>query len=590
MTEPDISQMNHMKEVGISMPNIFGSLASQCGGYENVNFSIKDMHNQVAKQRRQLPDDLTSAMGREGVFRQIFWCDGRCQLDYDLFGDVLAFDATYKKNRYRLPVVIFSGVNHHNQTVVFGAAIVSNERKSTYVWLLKQLLIAMKGKTPTSVITDGHHSMVIAIQEVFPNAHHRLCAWHLMRNATSNIHKPQFTKMFTKLMLGDYEVDREWIVDMYEKRNMWATAHIRGKFFAGFRTTSRCESLHAVLKRYIKSRYDLTEFVQHFQRCLSYMRHREDLADFKSSTGQPVMQTHFQQLERSAATIYTRQIFVLFRSMLHKASTLKVIYEEETSSCNIYQVSKFYKPNMIWHVSFHGEQDEFKCSCMRMDSIGISCSHILAVLGFLDIAELPKSLVLRRWTRKAKEGISGYDDMGGLMEDSLAINRHACLQHWCKQIMNEGCLKGDIFNESRDALVNILSCIRAHNGDNNMMEEHAEYMYEDLAKNGSTEIETTRKPKRCSYCRKGGHNIATCSMKKMDERTPKFDDDAEENIEGEDYSFVDAESDEYIHTEWFEEEDEYLDSSRYYEQSGGETASSIDYDSGGADDDDEAEL
>ncbi|RYR19324.1 hypothetical protein Ahy_B03g064079 [Arachis hypogaea] len=243
MTEPNINQMNHMKEVGISIPNIFGSLASQCGGNENVNFSIKDMHNQVAKQRRQLPDDLTS-------------------------------------------------------------------------------------------------------------------------------------------------------------------------------------------------------------------------------------------------------------------------------------VSKFYKPNMIWHVSFHGEQDEFKCSCMRMDSIGIPCSHILAVLGFLDIAELPKSLVLRRWTKKVKEGISGYDDMCGLMEDSLAISWRACLAHWCKQIMNKGCLKGDIFNESRDALVNILSWIRAHNGDNNMMEGHAEYMYEDLAKNGSTEIETTRKPKRCNYYRKGGHNIATCSMRKMDERTP----------------------------------------------------------------------
>ncbi|RYQ88234.1 hypothetical protein Ahy_B09g095548 isoform D [Arachis hypogaea] len=147
------------------------------------------------------------------VPKLIFWCDGRCQLDYDLFGDVLAFDATYKKNRYRLSVVIFSGVNHHNQIVVFGAAIVSNERKSTYVWLLKQLLIAMKGKTPTSVITDGHPSMAIAIQEVFLNAHHRLCAWHLMRNATSNIHKPQITKMFTKLMLGDYELgvfEQKW--------------------------------------------------------------------------------------------------------------------------------------------------------------------------------------------------------------------------------------------------------------------------------------------------------------------------------------------------------------------------------------------
>ncbi|XP_025640608.1 protein FAR1-RELATED SEQUENCE 5-like [Arachis hypogaea] len=500
MTEPNINQMNHMKEVGISIPNIFGSLASQCGGNENVNFSIKDMHNQVAKQRRQLPDDLTS-------------------LDYDLFGDVLAFDTTYKKNRYRLLVVIFSGVNHHNQTVVFGVAIVSNEMKSTYVWLLKQLLIAMKGKTLTSVITDGHPSMAIAIQEVFSNAHHRLCAWHLMHNATSNIHKPQFTKMFTKLMLSDYEVgvfeqnweemvgffrveDWEWIVDMYGKRNMWATTHIQGKFFAGFRTTSRCESLHSILKRYVKSHHNLTEFVQHFQHCLSYMQHRKDLADFKSSTGQPVIQTHFQKLERSLATIYTRQIFYV--------------------------------------VPFNAPQGQ----------------HIE---GFLDIAELPKSLVLRRWTKKVKEGISGYDDMCGLMEDSLAISWRACLAHWCKQIMNKGCLKGDIFNESRDALVNILSWIRAHNGDNNMMEGHAEYMYEDLAKNGSTEIETTRKPKRCNYYRKG------------------------------DYSFVDAESDEYVHTEWFEEEDEYLDSLRYYEQSGGETESSMDYDSG-ANDDDEAEL
>ncbi|XLR57433.1 hypothetical protein S83_008105 [Arachis hypogaea] len=107
MIEPNISQMNLMKEMGISIPNIFGSLASQYGGYANVNFSIKDMHNQVAKQRRQLHDDLTSAMaylktlvardqnlfysvekGREGVFRQIFcvmadvsWtmiCSGMC--------------------------------------------------------------------------------------------------------------------------------------------------------------------------------------------------------------------------------------------------------------------------------------------------------------------------------------------------------------------------------------------------------------------------------------------------------------------------------------------------------------------------------
>ncbi|RYR67912.1 hypothetical protein Ahy_A03g014375 [Arachis hypogaea] len=243
--------------------------------------------------------------------------------------------------------------------------------------------------------------------------------------------------------------------------------------------------------------------------------HRENLAYFKSPTGQPVMQTYFQHLERLAATIYTRQIFRLFCSMLHKANTLMVIYEKEMSFCKIYKVLKFYKPNMIWHVSFHREKDEFKCSCMRMDSISIPCSHILAILSFLDIVELPKSLVLRRWTRKAKEGISGYDDIGSLIEDSLTISQRAYLAHYCKQVMNKGCLKGDLFNESRDASVNILSWIRAHSRYDNMMEGHAKYIYEGLEKNVCIETETTMKPKRCSYCRKGVHNTATCSMRRM---------------------------------------------------------------------------
>ncbi|RYR20007.1 hypothetical protein Ahy_B03g065064 [Arachis hypogaea] len=43
--------------------------------------------------------------------------------------------------------------------------------------------------------------------------------------------------------------DKRWVQDMYERRHSWATAYIRGKFFAGFRTTSRCESLHAVISR-----------------------------------------------------------------------------------------------------------------------------------------------------------------------------------------------------------------------------------------------------------------------------------------------------------------------------------------------------
>jgi len=51
----------------------------------------------------------------------------------------------------------------------------------------KKFVEAMPGKCLVSVITDGDLSMRKATKKVFPDAHHRLCVWHLIRNATSNV-------------------------------------------------------------------------------------------------------------------------------------------------------------------------------------------------------------------------------------------------------------------------------------------------------------------------------------------------------------------------------------------------------------------
>jgi hypothetical protein len=58
-------------------------------------------------------------------------------MDYKLFSDVLAFDVTYGNNRYSCPLVVFSGVNHHNGSTAFGFALVADETKETYIWLLE---------------------------------------------------------------------------------------------------------------------------------------------------------------------------------------------------------------------------------------------------------------------------------------------------------------------------------------------------------------------------------------------------------------------------------------------------------------------
>lgn len=47
-----------------------------------------------------------------------------CRIDYEIFGNALAFDAPYKKNMYLCPLVVFTGVNHHNQSIVLASAII----------------------------------------------------------------------------------------------------------------------------------------------------------------------------------------------------------------------------------------------------------------------------------------------------------------------------------------------------------------------------------------------------------------------------------------------------------------------------------
>ncbi|XP_057758997.1 uncharacterized protein LOC130979549 [Arachis stenosperma] len=111
-----------------------------------------------------------------------------CQYDYGVIGDVLEFDATYRRNKYNLPVV-------------------TDEFKVIWEAILDE------------------------------------CG---MRKV-------------------------EWVQELYRKKYSWATAYIRGRFFVGIRTTSRCESLLAKLGRFVKSRT-------------------------------PILQTQFIELEKSSAT------------------------------------------------------------------------------------------------------------------------------------------------------------------------------------------------------------------------------------------------------------------------------------------------
>jgi hypothetical protein len=472
MSDYDKFQMKAMRNAGIPTTRIYGLFASQAGGFKNLGYSKRTMYNEQFKERERKTTDADEAVeflkglsrtddmmfwrhtvNEDGTLRHLFWCDGVSRMDYKVFGDVLAFDATYRKIRYNTPLVIFSGVNHHNQSVIFGSAIVGDETEASYVWLLQQFLEAMDGKAPVSVITDGDLSMRNAIRSVFPHAHHRLCAWHLARNASSNIKNPKFVPKFKRCMFGDFDIEEfesrwenlvaefelennKWIHELYQKRNQWSTAHIRGTFYAGFRTTSRCEGLHSEFGKYVTVLSNLVDFLNHFIRWLNYVRYREIEADYASSFGETVLQTQHKSLEKSAAKQYTRSVFKLFRPVLERACRCKI--EEKVCNGSIfnYNVFKYPRDDIHWTVSYCQERLTFECSCKKLETFGIPCEHIVAVLVYMNIRKLPESVVMERWTKRAKDVINAQNANSSSHRDPAFVTTYVMFVERCKRMAN----------------------------------------------------------------------------------------------------------------------------------------------------------
>lgn len=159
ISEADSAQLDALQSHGIRTCHIMGYMVAQKGGYADVGFTKKDLYNYFDKKMRDVikDGDVAAALKHlnvksstdpmlyaeydvniDGRMKSLFWADGSSRSDYFCFGDVLAFDATYKKNKYNYPLCIFSGCNHHSQTIIFGVALLEDETIESYKWVLNR--------------------------------------------------------------------------------------------------------------------------------------------------------------------------------------------------------------------------------------------------------------------------------------------------------------------------------------------------------------------------------------------------------------------------------------------------------------------
>ncbi|XP_074336683.1 protein FAR1-RELATED SEQUENCE 5-like [Apium graveolens] len=294
--------------------NVIGNIH---GGNDKVGFNVQHVRNVLRDERmkrfeisdaqagldllHRLNEEsgskyfIRTEVDEENRLKCLVWIDPRCIMAYQNFGDVMAFDTTYRTNRYAMPFVPFTGVNHHYQSVIFGFALMRDEHASTFEWILRTWLEGVGNNPPLTIITDQDQAMASAIAVVLPNTTHLLCSWHISQKFPEKLAHyysafPEFKTDFNNCIyksltecvfearwasfVEKYHLqDHKWLKGLYELKHKWIPAYTRNKFSAFQNSTSRSEGMNSFFDKYVSSATGLKEFIENAQKALARLIH-----------------------------------------------------------------------------------------------------------------------------------------------------------------------------------------------------------------------------------------------------------------------------------------------------------------------------
>ncbi|XP_028112895.1 protein FAR1-RELATED SEQUENCE 5-like [Camellia sinensis] len=384
----------------------------------------------------------------------------------------------------------------------------ANETIETYTWVLETFMEAMGNKAPVSVLTDGDKSMREAIRRVFPDARHRLCNWHLGKNAVSNVHISGFAHAFKQCM--DMETDEtkfehgwttmvekfglqtnSWVLETYEKRHMWAEAYMRGHFFAGMKSTQRSECMNAYFNPFLQHKLKLYEFVRHYDRALARIRYNEAGDDAETNNTFP-------------GKLNVKDVFPL----------------PDGQKC--YYIHKYRVKDRSWIVTHSPMDAAMRCSCMKFESLGLPCCHMICVMKAENLTQIPPTCVLHRWTRAASKDGQQWPQPS-IDSTTTQTARYGILCSSYNEMCFYASQSTEGFKDARDACLPMTTRMKelyernlnGGNGDKGKHSFRRQFGVEDpdvvkTKGNPGRASSNCRRPRKCGNCKCIGHTKRTC--------------------------------------------------------------------------------
>jgi zinc finger SWIM domain-containing protein 3 len=359
----------------------------------------------------------------DGNLTNFLWADSKSIMDFAHFGDVVCLDSGYALQGYGRPVALFTGLNHHRQTVIFGTALLYDESFEAFRWLFDTFKMAMNGILPKTLLTDRSPAISEAVATSWPVTTHRYCVWQIYQNALQQLSQAfhgsrslgyNFKRclfdcedeveflMAWREMLEKYDLeDNQCLADLFALKEKWALPYGREAFCADIRSVQQKDNLNSELKIHLSLECDLLSFFVQFERLLC----EADVSASQSTKKPPVM-----RMLKQAADIYTPAAYEMFEREFELYMDCMLYNCGEMGTICTYRITVEDNPKDHF-VKFDSLNSMSRCSCKGFESVGIPCRHMLKVLDTRNIKDLPPQYVLKRWRKDAKSGScnSGYE-------------------------------------------------------------------------------------------------------------------------------------------------------------------------------------
>lgn len=487
---------------------MYVEMSRQCGGYQSAGFSSTETNTHFEKSqhlileegdaqvlleyfkriKKENPDFFYAIdLNEEQRLRNVFWVDAKSRTDYISFNDVVSFDTFYVKYHEKLPYAPFIGMNHHCQPILLGCALIADESKSTFVWVLKTWLRAMGGQAPKTIVTDIDRALKVAIEEVLPNTRHCFSLWHVLEKIPETLshvikQHENFLAKFNKCIFKswtDEEFDMRWwkmvtrfelqddalVQSLYEDRKKWVPTYVGDTFLAGISANQRSESMNSFFDKYIHRKMTLKEFMKQYGTILQNRYEEEAIADFDTLHKQPAVRSP-SPWEKQMSMVYTHTIFKKFQVEVLGVVGCHPKKESEDETTVTFTVQDCEKDEG-YLVTWNKMKSEVSCLCHLFEYKGFLCRHALIVLQICGLSSIPSHYILKRWTKDAK---SGQATAKGT-HTQTRVRRYNDLCRLGIEMSEEGSLSEESYNIVLRTLVEALkNCVNVNNCNNSVTE------------------------------------------------------------------------------------------------------------------------